>query len=308
MKGKIALFTAESAGVGAGLQELIERYGDRIELVVLSNVYAGGGLMTPVNEIRDAVRSGRRRFFMFLQMDWVEYFGLLTMDRVFRAVTRRPRVRSTVRELCRRKGIEHVTVGNVNDPKFVADLARRDIDLIVSFQCDQIFHEDLIAAARTGVLNVHPTYLPNGRGRWPVISASVFDDVVSGATVHEIVDRGIDTGPILAQQRIALPPEKTILYHEHICYSTGAALLARVLDDYDSYHARGVPQGEGSYHGYPTWDEMRAALKRGVRMASRGDLIELTYESAEECRRRWVPELDATPPRTVGVSLEPEHV
>jgi methionyl-tRNA formyltransferase len=48
--------------------------------------------------------------------------------------------------------------------------------------------------------NLHPGYLPWGRGYYPVFWA-LWDGEAAGATLHEI-DSGVDTGPIVAQIRV----------------------------------------------------------------------------------------------------------
>lgn len=58
------------------------------------------------------------------------------------------------------------------------------------------------------VVNVHPSLLPEFPGAHAVeeqLAAGVHE---SGATVH-LVDEGVDTGPILAQERVPVLPEDT---------------------------------------------------------------------------------------------------
>jgi phosphoribosylglycinamide formyltransferase-1 len=66
------------------------------------------------------------------------------------------------------------------------------------------------------ILNTHPTLLPAFPGAHGVAEALAYGVKVTGCTVH-LVDAGTDTGPILAQQPIAVlddDDEETL--HERI--------------------------------------------------------------------------------------------
>jgi len=55
-----------------------------------------------------------------------------------------------------------------------------------------------------GILNVHPSLLPAGRGPQPVFWTLRRGEPVTGATVHRM-DAGFDTGPIVAQAEMKIP-------------------------------------------------------------------------------------------------------
>ncbi len=56
-------------------------------------------------------------------------------------------------------------------------------------------------------LNIHPGYLPNGRGMYPVFW-SVFLNEKAGATTHQITDV-IDEGPILFRNQVTFDEQAT---------------------------------------------------------------------------------------------------
>ncbi|HZD87452.1 MAG TPA: phosphoribosylglycinamide formyltransferase [Gaiellaceae bacterium] len=66
------------------------------------------------------------------------------------------------------------------------------------------------------IVNVHPSLLPDFPGAHAVeqqLAAGVAD---SGATVH-LVDEGVDTGPVIAQERVpVLPGDTAETLHERI--------------------------------------------------------------------------------------------
>ena len=80
------------------------------------------------------------------------------------------------------------------------------------------------------VVNVHPSLLPSFPGAHAVedqLAAGVHE---SGATVH-LVDEGVDSGPILAQERVPVLPDDTAeTLHERIKH-VEHELLPRVVGE-----------------------------------------------------------------------------
>ncbi len=66
-----------------------------------------------------------------------------------------------------------------------------------------ILKQPVIDAVKGKVLNIHPSYLPYGRGIFPLYWA-LFHGWPTGVTLQHI-DAGIDTGAVLAQQ--VVPPD-----------------------------------------------------------------------------------------------------
>jgi phosphoribosylglycinamide formyltransferase-1 len=58
------------------------------------------------------------------------------------------------------------------------------------------------------IINVHPSLLPDFPGAHAVEDQLAAGVTESGATVH-LVDLGVDSGPILAQERVAVQPDDT---------------------------------------------------------------------------------------------------
>lgn len=56
-------------------------------------------------------------------------------------------------------------------------------------------------ASRLGILNIHPSLLPVGRGPEPVFWTLRRGERVTGVTVHQM-DAGFDTGPIVVQETL----------------------------------------------------------------------------------------------------------
>ncbi len=71
-----------------------------------------------------------------------------------------------------------------------------------------VHHTDIFKAAPAGgILNLHNSYLPWGRGAHPCTWA-IIDRTPHGATMHW-VDQGVDTGPIFLQKALEIHPHDT---------------------------------------------------------------------------------------------------
>jgi phosphoribosylglycinamide formyltransferase-1 len=89
----------------------------------------------------------------------------------------------------------------------VADaLTERGIDLIVSAGYMRVLGSPVVERWRDRWLNVHPALLPSFPGTRAVADALAAGVKVTGVTVH-LVDAGVDTGPIVLQEAIAVRPD-----------------------------------------------------------------------------------------------------
>jgi phosphoribosylglycinamide formyltransferase-1 len=61
---------------------------------------------------------------------------------------------------------------------------------------------------RFTAVNVHPSLLPSFPGTTPIEDALAADVAETGVTVH-FVDEGVDTGPVILQEPVAVRPDDT---------------------------------------------------------------------------------------------------
>lgn len=77
-------------------------------------------------------------------------------------------------------------------------------------------------------LNIHPSLLPRWRGAAPVARAIWAGDKRTGVTIMQI-DSGIDTGAILLQEEIGIPPDADCGDMNEVLSEAGARLLLQAL-------------------------------------------------------------------------------
>lgn len=89
-------------------------------------------------------------------------------------------------------------------------------DLVVSAGFMRILGPAVVDAFPGRIINTHPALLPSFAGAHGVRDALAHGVKVTGCTVH-VVDRGVDTGPILAQRAVdVLPGDDEASLHERI--------------------------------------------------------------------------------------------
>ena len=89
-------------------------------------------------------------------------------------------------------------------------------DLVVSAGLMRILPATVVDALSPNLINTHPALLPLYPGAHAVRDALAAGATETGVTVH-IIDAGVDTGPILKQNRVSiLPGETETELHERI--------------------------------------------------------------------------------------------
>lgn len=112
-------------------------------------------------------------------------------------------------------------------PEYLEDLASK-VDVGISLGYGRILPHPVIAAPRLGVFNLHPSALPQYRGKHPDLFAIMDGQETVGITLHRM-EKGVDTGPIVFQHREAVGPEDTIVTLSDRLYRQGARLLEKLL-------------------------------------------------------------------------------
>lgn len=79
------------------------------------------------------------------------------------------------------------------------------------------------------ILNIHPSLLPAYPGVRSIERALAAGERETGVTVH-FVDAGVDTGPVVAQERVAIPPGATLDALTERVHAAEHALFYRAIN------------------------------------------------------------------------------
>ncbi|MCL2381396.1 MAG: methionyl-tRNA formyltransferase [Treponema sp.] len=110
-------------------------------------------------------------------------------------------------------------------------------DLLVSFAYGRIFGPRFLALFPRGGINIHPSLLPKYRGAAPIPAAILSGERETGICVQKLAVE-MDSGDILARKRIELSGRETTLSLSEAVSHRAAALLDRLLVDFDPAAAR----------------------------------------------------------------------
>lgn len=100
------------------------------------------------------------------------------------------------------------------DQKMLSLLDDLDPDLVVSAGFMRILSRQIVEKFK--IINSHPALLPSFPGAHAVRDALAAGVSETGTTIHW-VDAGVDTGPVIAQERVAiLPGDSEESLHERI--------------------------------------------------------------------------------------------
>jgi len=141
-----------------------------------------------------------------------------------------------------------------NSPAGLQLMADCEPDLIVSIRYRRILRDDAIGMPRHGILNLHSGILPDYRGVMATFWAMLNDEPEIGATLHRIVDSGIDTGPVIGISRVQTQPRESYLANVLGLYIDGCSMLAKTVDAMirgEFKYVVSPPTGSGRYYSTP---------------------------------------------------------
>ena len=114
----------------------------------------------------------------------------------------------------------------LRDESSRADLVRWHPDVLVVVAYGLILPQAVLDLPRMGCVNIHASLLPRWRGAAPIQRAVLEGDPETGVTIM-LMDAGLDTGPILLQEAVAIAPTDTAAsLHDSLAKQGARALLA----------------------------------------------------------------------------------
>lgn len=115
---------------------------------------------------------------------------------------------SPVKLIAQREGIPILQPVKMKAPEFLEPLAAWKPDLIAVTAFGRILHPGILSLPPMGCVNVHGSLLPKYRGAAPIQWAVINGETETGITTM-LMDEGMDTGPMLLQEKLAIMPDDT---------------------------------------------------------------------------------------------------
>jgi methionyl-tRNA formyltransferase len=159
-----------------------------------------------------------------------------------------------------------------NNLEFRAQLEAIAPDAILIVAYGRIVPKWMLDLPRFGNLNLHGSLLPKYRGAAPIQWAIANGEVTTGVTTMRI-DEGLDTGDMLMQRSLPVPPDATAEEMYPVLAELGAGLMVETLKGLDAGTLTGQKQNEAQASFAPI-------LKRD------DALVDFT-KSAQHIYNRW---------------------
>ncbi len=170
-------------------------------------------------------------------------------------------------------GLPTIQPESLRDAGFRDRFASLNPDVTVLVAYGEYVAPSLLDLPRRASINLHPSLLPRWRGSTPIQSAILAGDETTGISIIKM-DKGLDTGPIIAQLATPIGPEETYPELSDRLARLGADLLAEVLPLWLREEIEAIPQGEegvtlthilAKEDGQINWEQDASEIARRVR-------------------------------------------
>jgi len=128
----------------------------------------------------------------------------------------------------RQLGLELAQPRRVREAEFLERAAALDPLLAVVVAFGQIFRGRLLRLPALGCVNLHASLLPRWRGASPIVAAIAAGDRTTGVTTM-VMEKGLDSGPILRQREIAIGDRETTAELSPRLAAAGAELMIETV-------------------------------------------------------------------------------
>lgn len=140
---------------------------------------------------------------------------------------------SPIQQLAESHHIPVYTPLSLRDKATQEAFTQLNADVAVVAAYGLILPEPILKGCRFGCLNIHPSLLPRWRGAAPIQRSIMAGDTKTGVAIMQM-DKGLDTGDILALETTPLPGNMTAgELHDQLAIQ-GAALLLKTLASLES--------------------------------------------------------------------------
>jgi methionyl-tRNA formyltransferase len=185
---------------------------------------------------------------------------------------------SAVQVAAERHGLPVRHPASLKTPEAQAEFAALDADAAIVVAYGLILPQAVLDAPRHGCFNLHASLLPRWRGAAPIQRAIMEGDTETGVCAMQM-DAGLDTGPVLACEKVAIAPRVTASdLHDELA-RIGAPLMVRAVHDFADGKISPQPQPAAGVtyaaklardEGRIDWTKPAIAIDRAVRALNPG--------------------------------------
>ncbi len=151
---------------------------------------------------------------------------------------------------CQQNQIHLYQAEHINDADCVAVIKAAKLDYLFIIGWSQIASTEVLQSAKISCLGMHPTLLPEGRGRAPIPWAILKGLEQTGVSLFELNERA-DHGAILAQKIVPMGPQINATQLYELMQQAHADLLVESLPKLMAGTLRAVAQDESKASYWP---------------------------------------------------------
>ncbi|MBY0226866.1 MAG: methionyl-tRNA formyltransferase [Hyphomicrobium sp.] len=138
-------------------------------------------------------------------------------------------------------GLPVLTPKNLKGADEQAAFAAHGSDAAIVVAYGLLLPRAVLDAPKHGCFNVHASALPRWRGAAPIHRAIMAGDTETAVMVMKM-EEGLDTGPIVATERVSIGPMMTTGDLHDLLATAGAKLIVNAMADLAAGHIVTVPQ------------------------------------------------------------------
>ena len=135
---------------------------------------------------------------------------------------------SPVKQLAQHHGLPILQPEKMKSPELLQALADWRPDILAVTAFGRILPKNILDLPLGGCVNVHGSLLPQYRGAAPIQWSLINGDTETGITTI-LMNEGMDTGPMLLQQTVAIEPDDTSAELGNRLSKVGGELLVETL-------------------------------------------------------------------------------
>lgn len=253
----IAIFLVNQVYANRVAKSLLEECGDDIKLFIESDVLLQN--RTLLEGLKRYLKIAGF-YYVLTQTLKVEVYRIFSLVAPFFLKTDNKFY--PYQKLAQKRKIPIIKAKDINSKEVLKILKKKKIDLIVSVFFNQILDKQVIHLPRSGVINIHPAYLPDYKGTGPIFWSLVNKEKFVGVTVH-LIDEGIDTGGILFRKKVQVEDQDTedSLYWKSTL--AGIPLLLSAIDGLKNHKISAIKNKGGRFFRIPTKEAVSKFKKYG---------------------------------------------
>ena len=166
---------------------------------------------------------------------------------------------SPVKKLAAGRGIRVLQPATLKDAAVQEEIGLLGAEVIATAAFGLILPQRVLDIAPRGAINVHASLLPRWRGAAPIQRALLAGDDMTGVSIMQM-DSGLDTGPVLLQERVPISSSDTAGTLTERLAELGGRLLVRAVEALEAGELRPVPQPVEGVIYAPKLDKRESSL------------------------------------------------